>query len=210
MPRATYTLERAHGGVVAGVDEAGRGPLAGPVTAAAVVLPRRWPAGMADSKALCAAERARLSAAVWACAQVGVGWASVDEIDRINIYWATMLAMRRAVAALPCIPGLVLVDGNADPKCGLATRTVVGGDAICLSIAAASIVAKVARDAVMVELAAAHPEYGWGSNKGYGCPAHHRALREHGPTPHHRRSFRAVAQAELRAQQLLNDVLLAA
>lgn len=202
MPRATYTLERLAGGTVAGVDEAGRGPLAGPVVAAAVILPpRRWPAGIADSKALTAQSRADLHAELTARARYGVGHASVDEIDTINIYWATMLAMRRAVAALPCAPTLVLVDGNADPRCGYPTRTVIGGDGTCLSIAAASIIAKHVRDTLMIALANAHPEYGWASNKGYGCPSHHAALRAHGPTPHHRRSFRAVAEAELRAQQ---------
>lgn len=206
MPRATYTLERLAGGTVAGVDEAGRGPLAGPVVAAAVILPpRRWPTGIADSKALTAQARADLHAELTQRARYGVGHASVEEIDTINIYWATMLAMRRAVAALPCAPTLVLVDGNADPRCGHPTRTVIGGDATCLSIAAASIIAKHTRDALMIALAAAHPEYGWASNKGYGCPTHQAALKRHGPTPHHRRSFRAVAaahaQAESRAQQ---------
>lgn len=201
MPRATYTLERRAGGVVAGVDEAGRGPLAGPVVAAAVILPRRWPAGIADSKALSPERRAVLHAELTVCARWGVGEASVEEIDTINIYWATMLAMRRAVAALPCAPELVLVDGNADPRCGHPTRTVIGGDAVCLSIAAASIIAKVTRDRLMARLHEAHPEYGWASNKGYGSATHQAALRAHGPTPHHRRSFRAVAQAESRAQQ---------
>ncbi len=201
MPRATYTLERRAGGVVAGVDEAGRGPLAGPVVAAAVILPRRWPAGIADSKALSPERRAALHAELTVCARWGVGEASVEEIDTINIYWATMLAMRRAVAALPCAPELVLVDGNADPRCGHPTRTVIGGDAVCLSIAAASIIAKVTRDRLMARLHEAHPEYGWASNKGYGSATHQAALRVHGPTPHHRRSFRAVAQAESRAQQ---------
>ena len=202
MPRATYTRERAHGGIVAGVDEAGRGPLAGPVVAAAVVLPaRRWPPGIADSKTLDEPEREALHARITACAHWGTGHATVEEIDTINIYWATMLAMRRAVAALGIMPCLVLVDGNADPKCGHPTRTLVDGDALCLSIAAASIVAKVTRDRMMRALAQDHPHYGWADNKGYGTPVHHAALRAHGPTPHHRRSFRAVAEAESRAQQ---------
>ena len=202
MPRATYTRERAHGGIVAGVDEAGRGPLAGPVVAAAVVLPaRRWPPGIADSKTLDEPEREALHARITACAHWGTGHATVEEIDTINIYWATMLAMRRAVQALGITPCLVLVDGNADPKCGHPTRTLVDGDALCLSIAAASIVAKVTRDRMMRALAQDHPHYGWADNKGYGTPVHHAALRAHGPTPHHRRSFRAVAEAESRAQQ---------
>ena len=202
MPRATYTRERRLAGLVAGVDEAGRGPLAGPVVAAAVILPAsRWPAGIADSKAVPAPMREDLHARITACAHWGVGAASVEEIDTINIYWATMLAMRRAVAALGITPTHVLVDGNANPQCGHPTTTVIGGDATCLSIAAASIIAKVTRDRIMIALAQAHPEYGWASNKGYGCPSHHAALKRHGPTPHHRRSFRAVAQAESRAQQ---------
>lgn len=193
MPRATYALERAAGGVVAGVDEAGRGPLAGPVVAAAVVLPRRWPPGIADSKAVAPLQREALYVRITATAQWAVGAASVAEIDTLNIYWATMLAMRRAIAALGHAPALVLVDGNADPRCGLPTRTVVRGDAVCLSIAAASIVAKVTRDRMMIALAAEHPHYGWAQNKGYGCPAHQAALRLHGATVHHRQSFRAVA-----------------
>ncbi len=202
MPRATYTRERQAGGVVAGVDEAGRGPLAGPVVAAAVVLPaRRWPPGIADSKTLDEPAREDLHGRIVTCAHWAVGSASVEEIDTINIYWATMLAMRRAVAALAVTPTLVIVDGNANPKCGHPTRTLVDGDALCLSIAAASIVAKVTRDRIMRALADAHPHYGWAQNKGYGTPVHHAALKRHGPTLHHRRSFRAVAACESRAQQ---------
>jgi ribonuclease HII len=183
---------------VAGVDEAGRGPLAGPVVAAAVILPAKGvPRGINDSKKLSAAERHRLHDRLLGCATVGVGIIEADEIDTLNIYWATMKAMTLAVDALGCTPGHVLVDGNRAPRWGHACTPVVGGDAISLSIAAASIVAKHTRDAIMLAHAESYPHYGWHSNKGYGCPAHLRALREHGPTPLHRRSFAPVAQAEL-------------
>jgi ribonuclease HII len=194
VPRATYARERALAGPVAGVDEAGRGPLAGPVVAAAVILPaRRWPPGIADSKALSAAARERLTHAIRACAQVGVGLASVEEIGALNIHHATLLAMRRAVAALPVAPAHLLVDGRADPRAGRPTTCLVGGDALSLSIAAASIVAKVARDALMAELDAAWPAYGFARHKGYPSPAHLAALRAHGPCAAHRRGFAPVA-----------------
>ncbi|MHA6718811.1 ribonuclease HII [Sphingomonas sp. RS6] len=187
-----------HGGPVAGVDEAGRGPLAGPVVAAAVVLdPDCIPDGIDDSKALTAAKRARLCEQLLACARVGIGIAEVEEIDRLNILWATMLAMTRAVDALGFAPGFVLVDGNRCPDWAHRSQPVVGGDALCLSIAAASIVAKHRRDCIMIDLDARHPGYGWASNKGYAARAHQEALRRLGPTPHHRRSFAPVAQAEL-------------
>ncbi|MEI9850590.1 MAG: ribonuclease HII [Sphingomonas sp.] len=189
---------RLHKGPVAGVDEAGRGPLAGPVVAAAVVLdPRCIPEGIDDSKVLTAAKRARLCAELLACARVGVGMASVEEIDRLNIFWATMLAMSRAVEALGFRPAFVLVDGNRCPDWDHQSHAVVRGDALCLSIAAASIVAKHRRDCMMEELDALHPGYGWASNKGYAARVHQQALRTLGPTPHHRRSFAPVAQAEL-------------
>ncbi|MDG2534444.1 ribonuclease HII [Sphingomonas sp. HITSZ_GF] len=187
---------KLHGGPVAGVDEAGRGPLAGPVVAAAVILdPRCVPEGIDDSKALTASKRERLCAEILACAQVGIGVASVEEIDTLNIFWATMLAMTRAVEALVHAPAFVLVDGNRCPNWGHQSHAVVGGDALCLSIAAASIVAKHRRDAMMIELDALHPGYGWASNKGYGARVHQEALRTLGPTPHHRKSFAPVAQA---------------
>ena len=183
---------------VAGVDEAGRGPLAGPVVAAAVILPVRGvPRGIDDSKKLPVKERERLAARLHGCAIVGVGIVEPDEIDRINIYWATMRAMTLAVEALGVAPGHVLVDGNRTPRWGHACTAIVGGDAISLSIAAASIIAKTTRDAIMVAAADSYPAYNWHSNKGYGCAHHLRALREHGPTPLHRRSFAPVAQAEL-------------
>lgn len=187
-----------HPGPVAGVDEAGRGPLAGPVVAAAVVLPEKGvPRGIDDSKKLCANARAELHRKLMRVALVGVGIATVEEIDRINIFWATMLAMTRAVEALGIAPGMVLVDGNAKPRWEHPCVTVVGGDALCLSIAAASIVAKHHRDQLMIEADARHPGYGWASNKGYGCAAHREALNRLGPTPLHRRSFAPVAQALL-------------
>jgi ribonuclease HII len=188
--------KRLHKGPVAGVDEAGRGPLAGPVVAAAVVLdPRCIPEGIDDSKVLTAAKRERLCEELLKCAKVGLGIASVEEIDRLNIFWATMLAMTRAVSALGFVPAFVLVDGNRCPDWEHQSHAVVGGDALCLSIAAASIVAKHRRDCMMAELDALHPGYGWASNKGYSARAHFEALRTLGPTPHHRKSFAPVAQA---------------
>lgn len=180
--------------IVAGVDEVGRGPLCGPVTAAAVVLdPARIPAGLADSKALSHARRVALATELAQVAQVSVAHASVEEIDRLNILHAAMLAMCRAVEGLPAAPGLVLVDGNRVPP-GLpcAAEAVVKGDAQVLSIAAASIVAKVARDAIMVDLAQQFPAYGWDRNAGYPTRDHLQALLDFGVTPWHRRSFRPV------------------
>jgi len=183
---------------VAGVDEAGRGPLAGPVVAAAVILPAKGvPRGIDDSKKLSAAERARLHDRLRDCATVGVGIVEADEIDRLNIYWATMKAMTLAVDALGLLPAHVLVDGNRLPRWTHQATAIVSGDAISLSIAAASIIAKHTRDTIMIAHAEAHPLYGWHSNKGYACRAHLDALREHGPSPLHRRSFAPVAQAWL-------------
>ena len=179
---------------VAGVDEVGRGPLAGPVTAAAVILtPGDIPEGLNDSKKLTAAMRGRLATVIGARAQVAVAHASVEEIDALNILRASHLAMTRAIAALTPAPDAVLIDGNLIPM-GLAlpAQAVVKGDARSLSIAAASIMAKVARDAIMVDLAQQHPGYGWDRNAGYPSPAHLAALRNLGVTPHHRRSFRPV------------------
>ncbi len=179
---------------VAGVDEVGRGPLAGPVTAAAVVLdPDRIPPGLNDSKALTAKRREALFAEIMAVAQVSVAHASVDEIDRLNILYASHLAMERAVAGLALSPDRLLIDGNLVPA-GLTVeaRAIVKGDARCLSIAAASIVAKVTRDRIMVGLAQQHPGYGWETNAGYPSKRHISALQDIGVTPHHRRSFRPV------------------
>lgn len=188
-----------HPGLVAGVDEAGRGPLAGPVVAAAVILRADdCPQGLDDSKKLSATRRAALEVEIKDRALCwGLGVASVEEIDRLNILWATMLAMTRAVAALGRDCAHVLVDGNRCPDWPHASSAIVGGDAKSLSIAAASILAKEARDRMMVEAAAQHPHYGWASNKGYGSAQHLAALRAHGPTPLHRRSFAPVAQLVL-------------
>jgi len=204
-PRPTFRHEKLCLAPVAGVDEAGRGPLAGPVVAAAVILPAKGvPRGINDSKKLPGTERARLHDRLRGCALVGIGIVEADEIDTLNIYWATMKAMTLAVEALVTLtgaaPGHVLVDGNRLPKWGFAATPIVGGDAISLSIAAASIVAKHTRDTLMLAHAAAHPQYGWHANKGYGSPDHLRALREYGPCALHRRSFRPVAEAFARAE----------
>lgn len=193
-PIPDLTHETALGARVAGVDEAGRGPLAGPVSAAAVVLdPANIPPGLNDSKVLSASRRAVLFDLIHARAAVGLGWASVEEIDALNIRAASLLAMRRAVMALGFAPDAALIDGNACPE-GLPCPgvTLVKGDAKSLSVAAASIIAKVARDRVMAELAKAHPGYGWEVNQGYPTAAHLAALQDMGVTPHHRRSFRPV------------------
>ena len=191
---ADYAFEAALGGVVAGVDEVGRGPLAGPVTAAAVILnPANMPQGLADSKTLTAARRQALFGAIMDSAQVCVAHASVQEIDELNILRASHLAMERAIAGLPRAPDHALIDGNLIPK-GLTipATAIVKGDAKSLSIAAASIIAKVTRDALMVDLAQQFPQYGWDQNAGYPTPAHLAALQTHGVTPWHRRSFKPV------------------
>ena len=193
--RCSFKLELEFPQPLAGVDEAGRGPLAGPVVAAAVILPEKGvPRGIDDSKKLTAAARAELHAKLSRVALVGVGIATVEEIDQINIFWATMLAMTRAVEALGFDPAWVLVDGNACPRWQRPSKAIIAGDAKCRSIAAASIIAKVTRDRMMVQYAEAHPGYGWEHNRGYPTPDHRRALRELGPTPLHRRSFGLVRQ----------------
>ncbi|MBW6505350.1 MAG: ribonuclease HII [Rhodobacteraceae bacterium] len=179
---------------IAGVDEVGRGPLCGPVTAAAVVLnPAQIPAGLNDSKKLSAARRNALAAEIWASADCAVAHASVEEIDTLNILQASHLAMRRALSGLRHAPDHALIDGNRMPRgLTISAECIVRGDARCLSIAAASIIAKVARDALMVDLAQQYPGYGWEKNAGYPTPDHLAALRNLGVTPHHRRSFRPV------------------
>lgn len=199
-PRATFEVEavsiRLTGGPVAGIDEAGRGPLAGPVVAAAVVLdPDNIPPGIADSKVLDADVREELFALITATSKVGIGVASVTRIDRYNILNATLWAMRQAVKQLEPSPRVVLVDGNRPPKLRCETQCIVQGDAKCLSIAAASIVAKVTRDRMMVELGRTFPGYGFERHKGYSTPEHFAAIDRLGVTRHHRRSFRPVQVA---------------
>ena len=179
---------------IAGVDEAGRGALAGPVVAAAVVLPEGWvPNELDDSKKLGPAQRERLHQEIAEQAAVGVGCADIEEIERLNILHAAMLAMRRAVENLNAAVDLLLVDGNHIPR-GLAVpaEPIIGGDGKSASIAAASVVAKVVRDKLMSELSIEHPGYGWNQNKGYGTKQHIRAIHELGPTEQHRRSFAPV------------------
>ena len=181
---------------VVGVDEVGRGPLAGPVTAAAVWLnPDTMPEGLNDSKVLTEARRRALSAALFDVADVSIAHANVDEIDELNILRASHLAMLRAIRGLRRLPDFALIDGNLIPKGMPCTaEAIVKGDMRSLSIAAASIVAKVARDAIMVDLAQQHPGYGWETNAGYPTAAHREALKNLGVTPHHRRSFKPVYQ----------------
>ena len=190
------------GRVVIGVDEAGRGPLAGPVVAAACVLGPEAPTGLDDSKKLSAKRRAVLEPQIKASCHWALGVVEAEEIDQINIFAATMLAMTRAVAALALEPDEVLIDGNMTPAgrhpdwCWPA-RAIVGGDALEPCISAASILAKEHRDRLMREYARAHPHYGWETNMGYGTAEHLAALRKHGPSPLHRRSFAPVAQLVL-------------
>ena len=188
---------------LAGVDEAGCAPLAGPVVAAAVVLDReKFPRGIDDSKKLDLDTREAIYGRLQKVARIGVGMASVEEIDQINIYWARMLAMSRAVEALGFEPAWVLVDGNATPRWQRPSKAIVAGDAKCRSIAAASIVAKVTRDRIMAEHAATYPGYGWERNRGYPTPEHIRALDTLGLTPLHRRTFAPVREREARTTPL--------
>ena len=196
--RPTFRRERRalNNGIfpVAGCDEAGRGPLAGPVVAAAVILdPKRIPRGLNDSKKLDAAAREKLYEKICATAQVAVAFGTVERIDRDNILRASLWALARAVRALPIAPKLVYVDGNMKIDCGCDCEAVVSGDALLLSVAAASIVAKVTRDRLMRRLALAHPGYGFERHMGYSVPEHFEALARLGPTIHHRKSFAPVA-----------------
>ncbi|HEX7438565.1 MAG TPA: ribonuclease HII [Caldimonas sp.] len=183
-----------NGGLMAGVDEVGRGPLAGPVVAAAVILDERRPIrGLNDSKLLTAATRDRLCDEIRAKALCcSVGAASVDEIDALNILQAALLAMRRAVDGLRLMPQVVFVDGNQLPHLPMACRAIIGGDAKVRAISAASIIAKVHRDRLCERLHEEHPEYGFAAHKGYSTPEHLAALRRHGACRHHRRSFAPV------------------
>jgi len=191
-----FKIEKPYPEPLAGVDEAGCAPLAGPVVAAAVILDRaKFPRGIDDSKVVPAPLRERICAKLYQVARVGVGIASVEEIDSLNIYWARMLAMTRAVDALGFDPEMVLVDGNRCPKWERPSVAIVAGDAKCRSIAAASIIAKVTRDRIMADYCTQYPGYGWSRNKGYPTPDHCRALKALGPTPLHRRSFARVREA---------------
>jgi ribonuclease HII len=197
-------LRREHGPHLAGIDEVGRGPLAGPVVACAAIMPHDARAiyGVNDSKQLERPERVRLAILIRERAvTIGVGAASVREIERLNIYHATVLAMRRALARLAVTPNHVVVDGNPLRTLGVPHRAVVGGDARCYSVACASIVAKVTRDALMARLATRYPGYGWHSNVGYATRTHLDGLLALGATRHHRRTFCAVAQLELLLDQ---------
>jgi len=203
MPEIPTLANGPTGQIVAGVDEAGRGPLAGPVVAAAVVLCRPRPAGLDDSKKMTRTARALLEERIKRRCHWGVGVVEPEDIDRLNIFGATMLAMTLAVDALcaqiGCDPHEVLVDGNLTPdgrrsEWRWKARAIVGGDALEPCISAASIIAKEHRDRIMRDYALEHPQYGWERNAGYGTPEHLAALREHGPTPLHRRSFAPVAQ----------------
>lgn len=209
MPGTVPSLRRerlawAAGRLLIGVDEAGRGPLAGPVVAAAVVLPAgcRRPRRIRDSKTLTEAQRDDAARRIRRAAlTVAVGAASVREIDRLNIRIATIVAMRRAIGRarrrLGDTPTTVLVDGLALPELGIDHQALVDGDARCLSVSAAGIIAKTVRDRLMAALARRYPGYDWSLNRGYGTEAHRRAIELHGPTPHHRRSFMPVAQLGL-------------
>jgi ribonuclease HII len=209
MRRPCFKIELDFPEPLAGVDEAGCAPLAGPVVAAAAILDRKcFPRGIDDSKNLPIEKREALHAKLVKCARIGVGIASVEEIDSLNIYWARMLAMARAVEALGFEPAWTLVDGNACPRWQRPSKAIVDGDAKCRSIAAASIIAKVTRDRIMADFARDFPGYGWERNRGYGTPEHHRGLEALGVTPLHRRSFAPVreilarrAQPELQLEQ---------
>lgn len=200
MPDFAFETE-CRGGPVCGIDEAGRGPWAGPVVAAAVIIEQQrlsnaLLAAIDDSKAMSRAARERVYAGLVGSATIGVGQASVAEIDRLNILAATLLAMQRAVAALGRPPAVALVDGNRPPTLPCPVRCIVGGDALSLSIAAASIVAKVTRDRLMAALDDVHPGYGWRTNAGYGTARHRAALARLGPSREHRMSFRPLRAAE--------------
>jgi ribonuclease HII len=206
-----FSHERRLGGVVAGVDEVGRGPLAGPVVAAAVILPARLPRALAamvdDSKKMTAARRVLVLTGLRAAgAEIAVAGASVAEIQRLNILHASMLAMRRAVARLPRVPDHVLVDGNRLPGCAMPCTALVGGDGISLSIAAASIAAKVLRDELMCRLGARYPDYGWARNAGYGAAVHRAAILALGATPHHRMTFGALLRQIAMGAEVLEPV----
>ncbi len=195
MPHLTLetTLQQQGYAHICGIDEVGRGPLVGPVVAAAVILPAGYMPPAKDSKKLSASKRTTLFTDITAIAQVGIGQASVPEIDTLNILQATLLAMTRAINNLPTPPDYALIDGNKIPSSlPCPGQSVVQGDATSLSIACASIVAKVTRDKILQQLATTYPAYGWEKNAGYGTAQHRQALLDYGITPHHRTSFAPV------------------
>lgn len=199
-----FSFEDAAGVPCCGIDEVGRGPLAGPVVAAAVILDRTTLPDIIyrninDSKKMTAKRRSELAVALRDYADIGIGSCSVAEIDSMNILRATLEAMRRAHALLGQATSLALVDGNQKPKLPCQVQTIIKGDARCMSIAAASIIAKDHRDRLMTELAETHPHYGWVSNAGYGTAAHLQAIEVHGITTHHRRSFAPISKQILKA-----------
>lgn len=207
VSKPDYSIESEYdGGIIVAIDEAGRGPWAGPVVAgAAIINPASLPDGINDSKLLTRDRRVELYTALRECAQVEVGIASVAEIEKLNILQATKLAMRRAYSALNVKADIVLVDGNQPPGIECNTRCVVKGDSISLSIASASIIAKVTRDRMMVELARAHPGYGWETNVGYGTKQHQDGIAKLGLTNHHRRRWgpiRAILEAQAEADKI--------
>ena len=205
-----FALERGCEGIVCGIDEAGRGPLAGPVVAAAVILdrrkiPRRLRSELDDSKKLSAEEREEFALMIRQCAvRIGVGAASVREIERINILQATFVAMRRALMRMGVMPDIALIDGNQPPPLPCAVKTVIGGDGLSLSIAAASVIAKTTRDKLMHALALRYGGYGWTTNVGYATEEHRAAILTLGPTRHHRMSF-APLQLSLVFDESLAD-----
>ena len=202
--RPNFSFEQAaiaQGHIVCGVDEAGRGPWAGPVVAAAVVLdPLNIPLGLNDSKKLTVVKREVLFSPIMASAHVGVGIVEAVEIDRINILQATYRAMKLAIGNLTQQPCLALVDGNCAPPLSIRVQTIIGGDGISLSIAAASIIAKVTRDRIMQDLHKQYPQYGFASHKGYGTAAHLSALQQHGPCSVHRMSFKPIVKLTMSRQ----------
>ena len=193
MHKPDLTYESKFSGTVAGIDEAGRGPWAGPVVAAAVILPiGNPPRGLNDSKKLSKKKREELFITIQETCQIGIGIADVTEIDQLNILQASLLAMRRALIDLNPKPDACLVDGNKDPQLNMPTLCIVKGDGKSLSIAAASIIAKVSRDKIMADLSQDYPHYDWQKNSGYGVPKHREALRLVGISPHHRKSFAPI------------------
>lgn len=204
-PKPTYDMEREIGGVICGVDEVGRGPLAGPVIAAAVILdPANIPHHLNDSKKLSAKKREQLNEIIIATAEYGYGEANLEEIDELNILHASMLAMQRAVANLPRKVDHILVDGNRIPDFDAPATALIKGDQKSVSIAAASIIAKIKRDFLMKELSKIHPEYGWERNSGYGTREHMEALNLVGPSRFHRKSFAPIRDLMTQENNITN------